>query len=102
MHPVSEKLLKFYNNDPARWTQGEWARDKNGKRTSWESNLARCFCLDGALERLVIDLTITSKESTDFWQAFRVAHGTNPVNFNDSLAKTFEDVKKAIENVPAN
>lgn len=37
------------------WTQGHWARDKEGLPADWASKEAACFCLGGAMRRAVVD-----------------------------------------------
>lgn len=38
-------------SSPDNWTQGSFARDKNGKPVSFQSHEATCWCLIGALGR---------------------------------------------------
>lgn len=97
-------------SDPARWTKGQFARDKGGFVTRLTSNDAVCWCVRGAIlktyddhglffldlfylstrliERaLPADLVSKSKED-----------GKDPiVDFNDDPNTTHEDVLKVLD-----
>jgi len=42
--------------DPARWTQGEFARNADGCKTSSDDDHAVCWCLSGAIKKCYPDL----------------------------------------------
>ena len=42
---------------PEQWTQGEFARDRDGKPVSWRSPDAAQFCVWGALNRAAYEMT---------------------------------------------
>lgn len=42
-------LLQLYGNDPKRWTQGNTARDKDGKRVGPLSPKAESWCMTKAI-----------------------------------------------------
>jgi hypothetical protein len=46
------KAARDLISDPARWTQGEYARDANRIRTQIASDEAVCFCAQGAIYRV--------------------------------------------------
>jgi|ERR1051325_2659829 hypothetical protein len=45
---IPDRVWKLYE-DPSKWTQGEFARDKNGKATLVWDREAVCWCLSGAI-----------------------------------------------------
>lgn len=80
--------------DPKRWTQGAFARDKENEKVSSHNPTAVCWCSLGALNRI--------EDSGEYRQAVRLlckAAGMEVADFNDSA--THEEViamwDKAIE-----
>ena len=45
------KAARDLISDPARWTQGEYARDADGEEVKAWSEDAACFCAYGAIQR---------------------------------------------------
>jgi hypothetical protein len=46
------KAARQLITDPAKWTQGEYARDAYGKEVRPWSEDARCFCAFGAIQHV--------------------------------------------------
>jgi hypothetical protein len=88
-------VLALYSG-PEKWTQGAYARDRNGNPKSPESEEAYSWCLSGAACRV-------SKNWVDilsFLRSFTCVIG----EWNDAPERSFEDVTalldKAIEVAP--
>lgn len=50
---AARALLKFYNNDESRWTQGAYARSKRGRAIGPKEENAVCWCMAGAVRRIL-------------------------------------------------
>lgn len=111
--PLSEVLF-----EPAKWTQGEFARDMNGKPIDPSNSLACCYCLLGALAisldcdanevdntahknkrkekslllTVIRNLVSNCKTSHPSKRAFHSIE-----SFNDHPHTTFEDIQKVAE-----
>lgn len=46
------KAARLLITDPAKWTQGEYARDADGNEVRAWSEDATCFCAYGAIQRV--------------------------------------------------
>jgi hypothetical protein len=87
------KAAKAKIENPANWTQGEFARDENGnKLMSGYSEGAVCFCSLGAIEAVI---------GTDFFDAEKAymtideVMGGSVANYNDN--HTHEEVLSAFD-----
>jgi hypothetical protein len=87
--------------DQSRWTRGAFARDEHGKMCDPEDDEARSWCVFGALRRAYLD-------TFELENAMRaVAQNIPPLKgygasiaimyWNDYPSRTFEDVRKVIE-----
>lgn len=53
MNPLETlKAARQLISDPAKWTQGEYARDADGNEVKTWSENATCFCAYGAIQRV--------------------------------------------------
>lgn len=116
--PLSEVLF-----DPAKWTQGEFARDIHDKRISPSSSLAYCYCLLGALavslncdvdtindtpykckrEEKTLLLTVIKQLVADGKTSHPSKRAFHSIEaFNDHPHTTFEDIKKVAAEYDSN
>ena len=76
------------------WTQGAMARNQYGDAVSPSSQIATCYCAEGAIRVS----SKTSDEEETMLRYFRAAIGTSQVfAWNDYVAKNKEDVVKAFD-----
>ena len=74
-------------SDKSKWTQGTFARDKDGFEVNSRSRYAVCWCLMGAVNKCYEDVTeVMGKLKTEVG---------NFVWFNDN--HEYEDVVKLVE-----
>ncbi len=68
--------------DPAKWTQGEYARDADGNEVKAWSEDATCFCAYGAIQRV----TEHEDSEADFFlrKAGMSKFGINVIDLNDT------------------
>lgn len=86
--------IKELFSDPSRWTQGAFARDKDGNEVSPRSRKAVCWCLEGATEKCY--------KGDDIFEAARTIHrGLGDHEFvavwNDNKKRKFEEIKALVE-----
>lgn len=78
-------------SDPARWTQGEIARDTDGVTVHADHRLAVCWCAIGAVKHAAQHMGVH-----DVYKVFDALDQTAPgglvVQFNDDPATTHDDV----------
>ncbi len=89
MPSVASKLLKFYSSE-SKWTQLAFARDINKNPVGVFNSSATCWCLAGALEKLMQYDEISTNEYLDFKLTFK----QSLEKFNDS--HTFEELIKEL------
>jgi hypothetical protein len=88
---IQAKTMLNLLGDPSRWTQGELARDENGRKVHPDDCRAVCWCLSGAHQKVYgfsgkgLNAVLIHIE-THFGQ-------TIPV-WNDDIKRTYEDVIK--------
>ena len=98
-------LQEFFDNTPEKWTQHDYARDKNGRETSIFDPEATCFCLLGGISKVynvtvddLDDKTLEIREKIN--EAIRKLFPDRPSyihKFNDHPDTTFEDIKKVLK-----
>jgi hypothetical protein len=96
---AAKAILKLYDGDRMRWTQGAEARmaapysplqsvprgvDPNYKH-------AACWCLKGAL------LKVKPPRYSPFMHVFFVKTGQNMIDFNDTQGRKFSEIIAALE-----
>lgn len=95
---------------PEKWTQGRIARGASGEPRPWDSELATCWCLVGAGEKVIkytpreqacaslvrlLDLPEVTNDKPQFY-------GTRKVSlFNDAPETTFEMVASKLDDAIA-
>lgn len=94
-------------SDPARWTQGAFARDSSGDQVDRLTSEAVCWCLAGAVdaasypERIGVDnYVIDFDRSAARLAAARALHTVihdTVVSFNDDPTRTHAEVLEAID-----
>jgi hypothetical protein len=89
---VARAILKLYQGDKTRWTQGLYAKDKEGHDVSPLSRKAVCWCLLGALEKVSSD----TDTMYDLQNAFQEVRSTNVLNYNDTPKRRFTDIVKTL------
>lgn len=80
--------IRGYLADPARWTKGATARDKNGVSTSSQNPSAICHCIFGAVlkfKRFPENRPVLSHLNA-------LAPGRKVIKFNDDPRTTHADV----------
>lgn len=80
---------------PERWTQGVFARDLNGRPVDLLGPHAKCFCISGAVGRVV-------KRDHAKWDQIlellaKTARRRNIVRFNDANKRTHAEVLAAFD-----
>ena len=70
---IAKAIAAEYRRDAARWTQGTWARDKDGDAVSARDENAVCWCLRGAIEKHITFEPYVTEE--DCYFAFDLALG---------------------------
>lgn len=91
---ISSAILRFYGGHESRWTQDAWARDKRGRTQFAESDVAVCWCLDGASDRAGVS-------ETD-WTMFCEKHFGSigaAMTWNDAPWRTFADVERKLREI---
>lgn len=98
MQKISRMILDHFQNDETRWTQGVFARDKNGGGNlhGTESECV-CWCIDGVLNKFIAEGRITINDSAIYAQDFRAVNGQGMIIFNDR--HTFQELLTAIAKV---
>jgi len=86
--------VKELLSDKSKWTQGVYARNKDGESVLSCDPQATCYCLSGALARCYVGGSAT------FWIMYRriealLAPNQTIPRFNDKA--TFEEVKALVE-----
>ena len=73
------------------WTQKEYARTRTGRRAKFDSRLAVCWCIDGALlaERLTAHAEVRRAARAALW---KVLYPNNILTFNDTPGRTQAEV----------
>jgi hypothetical protein len=56
------KAARQLITDPAKWTQGELARDAEGNEINPNNDLATCFCAHGAIQYFTADETLSNAD----------------------------------------
>ncbi len=56
------KAARQLISDPAKWTQGELARDADGNETNPNYDSATCFCAHGAIQYFTKDETLSEAD----------------------------------------
>lgn len=97
---IARRVLELYGGDPTRWTQGANARDANGNKCEPEEPQAVCWCLVGAVTRVV------SERIEDRFHHPRVRNQLycktklgNIPTWNDHEERQFRDVVAVLEGV---
>lgn len=86
------KIHEFLDS-PDKWTQGETARDADGRFCMSSSSKAVSWCILGAYNRLHPNGTSQSDwEYTKRWMDFRESLGCSVPNWNDMPGRTWEEV----------
>lgn len=92
---TARQIIRFYREDPKRWTKGTFARPSKRSRVALypDDKRATCWCITGALER------VCTKERSvvGFWDTFRSVIGQYPVDFNDHPKTQWRDVRAALQ-----
>ena len=86
--------MKVYEllSDASKWTQGTFARDKDGNDADWSSPSATCWCLKGEVNNCYRDSSeyaIHDKIRTDIGGS---AWSISIPEWNDDPNRTYEDV----------
>ncbi len=81
------------------WTQGDFARDRNGQGVSSTSPDAVCWCLFGAIKRATIDCPVVFDQTNAaiYRQITKKSKANNIPAFNDKIAKNQFDVLDVID-----
>jgi hypothetical protein len=89
MRPLTiiNRTIKLLSK-PRAWTRGSWARNKKGLPCSWNDRNAKCFCLSGAIQRVVYGTqdrnSLVRSEGVEILQAAILEHcGRHITVFND-------------------
>ncbi len=90
---VANKLLDILSSE-SRWTQRTYAKDQFGIHVMPDDPTAVCWCLAGALEKLMQYDEISTNEYLDFTMDFMTQTGQSKEKFNDS--HTFEELTDAL------
>jgi hypothetical protein len=77
------KAARQLITDPAKWTQGEFARDVDGSASFALSERAHCYCALGALEKVIGRPDYTDAYDK-LWRVCRTKFGTDVAAFNDT------------------
>jgi hypothetical protein len=76
------KAARQLISDPAKWTQGEFARDADGNEVKAWSEDATCFCAYGAIQH------VTEREDSEadfvLWKACMSKFQTEVIVLNDT------------------
>lgn len=83
-------------SDPARWTKGQWARDKDGRMAKHEG-AAVCFCAVGAIWSVVGGCAITEAETILCDVVQSTTRFTNIPGFSDHPKTTHAAVLKVFD-----
>lgn len=88
---IAQKVLERLGPNGENWTQGEFARDKDGQRVARYSKEAVCWCLIGAIPKQV-----QFPDYSHFVdELVKKMNGQLIPNFNDT--HTFPEVKAVLE-----
>lgn len=88
----------------SRWTQGVFARNKQGNKCDAFSATAESFCLSGAARR-VYGVAAYYDAQDDIWQYLRKTSSTRATSipkWNDYPKRTFKEVKRVAAWIDAN
>jgi len=89
------KRVRALLSDPARWTQGEMARNMFGAPTDPAGPNATCWCLMGAIQRETNDDPFLAGS---VYQILRTQlQGQSVSDFNDSRATTHADIMAVLD-----
>lgn len=105
------KLLAKKDN----WVKGAWAQTSKGGYTTTDSSNASKFCLEGAVQRVVWDLSQNNfamndlqiksvrviSQATRKLYPYRWKKTRSPMAFNDMKETTFTDVKNVLKEAAA-
>jgi hypothetical protein len=100
MHSVKNLLVRLDNllDNKDKWTQGAFARDKDGNAVHYDDPTAVCYCLTGAISKVTLDASDYILGS--YYELTREVAKNLPSGqillaaFNDS--SNFTDVKRLI------
>lgn len=88
--------IKELFSDESKWTQGRYARDKDGIKTNIKNDNASCWCLVGAVFKCYIyhnaDKAIQKLEK----KFGKSKSYKNIVQWNDHPKRTFKQVKTLV------
>jgi hypothetical protein len=79
-------------SDPARWTQGYYARDAKGALVGPASQRAVCWCLLGAIVRVYGRRGHSSCLVASLREALNLPPDVTLTNWNDAPARTHAEV----------
>lgn len=99
------KAIKAVIDTPAKWTKGQLAKDARGRRIATSSPDAVCFCIFGAIDRVVTDTRARMDyDNYIFDQVAKlypeIAGGLS--DFNDAREIGHADVMKVLDRAIAN
>lgn len=85
--------------DPARWTKGESARDLRGKEVPPNYPSAVCWCMTGALNKVVRSpcMWFKSEAVLSAAELLETTVASEITSFNDNPATTHADVLRALD-----
>ena len=89
-------------SDPAKWTQGASAKNRDGKVVGLMSDDAECFCLIGAIDRITLDGEDADNDTAwagaEAYRLTRDAIGGGAISeWNDEPKRTHADVISALD-----
>lgn len=98
---ITKMKVKELLSSPDKWTKGATARDTYGLRVFTKDKNAVCWCLVGATIKCYCSCTNTAADPNckvkEIYEKINEKIDTTITIWNDSPERTFEDVKKLVE-----
>jgi hypothetical protein len=93
------KAVDAFLSDKSKWTKGDFARDKVGRRVGMFDDEAASFCLMGAMNKVFVGGPEAFQTACRILEQ-KINEKTNEIDipsWNDAYVRTFEDVKELLK-----